>query len=1267
MTEERIIRINTVLRELNISLDRACEFLLENNIIIERSPNAKLKKIEYEMLLEYFSQDKSKREASKAQSRLSIDQIKKKIGVELDRIEANERGTRLKKNSYYINNNKLIKLSISSSNIDDISFLKGHISLTYLELEGNFKNISVLRDLNNIEYLSLISSELINIHSLTHLKKLESLIVNCKVKDFSPLLQLKKLENLNLQNNGIKDITILKEIENLKVLNLDNNLIEELLLSKFKNLKVITANNNKIKDISSVNDLSSLMFLSLKENLLEEVNLKNINNLLDINLSNNPLNQVILNNLDNLISLEVNNVKSLNKLSLSNLPKLKNLLLSNCNIRSIKDLKLSSLNLSLLDLCNNLIVSIAGVENQKDLKHLLLNGNRIENISQVSELKKIETLSLVDNQISNLYPLRNLSSLKILSLKGNHIVDIRPLQKLSKLQKLFLQNNYISDIKSLKYLLSNLEEIYINQNPIVTNEDWKLNDNENNLNLIKNYFSSISGNLINYKLPAKVLLLGNHATGKSTLLNYLLNDGKEIIKSECSTHIIQIQKKPTILKDNQLPSAIYFDFGGQDYYHGLYKAFLTNDTLNLLLWNYKSNQNGLREDSNNLFTRDFTNEYWLYQLKHSFDKKRVEGDTEPIILIQTSADLKESSRKAYYDKDEIFSIINEFYISLDIETLKKNRTLKGSLEFLNIQINDEVDKKQKAIQRPAWFGDFLRFILNSTDKNCTSITEIRKEYKRTIEENETESEIIEFLKEDLDQLHKKGIILYYKDELSEVAWLNPMNTVQYIHDNILSQKLLKESNGVVNEKEFNCDKNILNLLMLQKVIFFDKSENNYIIPNFLPLSDSLSNKYDIITFGLNKPQLTLSFEKFLPFGIVNQLIIEFGQNPDIKHFWRDQIIFTLNNEVRILIKLNFSQLKIETYYGFLNNNEKRQNLIKKYIFNCLIAIYWDINIISFDKYLKLNDVISNNHINDLSEDYFLNIKKIKFKNLDSSLEKYRDVKFNFEKENIFLHEETEEVKDMFNGINFIQAINKLPDDLFLSIDNKTFINGGDFIEAVHNELNFIDLFDKSFKKIYKQKSLYDYNIFTNKKVNKVKKIFISYSKQDLSLINELLDHLSTLKRDGLIATWYCTELIAGGEWDRDIQKHFDDSDLIFFMISSNLIRTDYVHKYEISKAFERKKYQSDFKIVPIILDFCSWSTKENNLSIYTALPYTAKPVADFNNRNMAWYIIVECIRVLIQKDEQPEGDEWFYNQKLPIDVRRIYERIVKGLVDNNSL
>lgn len=82
MSEERAIRINKVLRELNISLDRAVDFLQSKGFDIDASPNAKISKQEYDVLCKQFSADRGKKEAS---IEVSEEKRKEKEALKLER------------------------------------------------------------------------------------------------------------------------------------------------------------------------------------------------------------------------------------------------------------------------------------------------------------------------------------------------------------------------------------------------------------------------------------------------------------------------------------------------------------------------------------------------------------------------------------------------------------------------------------------------------------------------------------------------------------------------------------------------------------------------------------------------------------------------------------------------------------------------------------------------------------------------------------------------------------------------------------------------------------------------------------------------------------------------------------------------------------------------------------------------------------------------------------------------------------------------------
>ena len=65
MAENPTIRLNKVLRELNISLDRAVDYLNSAGYEVEARPTTKISNEVYQVLLDEFQTDKSKKVASK--------------------------------------------------------------------------------------------------------------------------------------------------------------------------------------------------------------------------------------------------------------------------------------------------------------------------------------------------------------------------------------------------------------------------------------------------------------------------------------------------------------------------------------------------------------------------------------------------------------------------------------------------------------------------------------------------------------------------------------------------------------------------------------------------------------------------------------------------------------------------------------------------------------------------------------------------------------------------------------------------------------------------------------------------------------------------------------------------------------------------------------------------------------------------------------------------------------------------------------------------
>jgi len=143
---------------------------------------------------------------------------------------------------------------------------------------------------------------------------------------------------------------------------------------------------------------------------------------------------------------------------------------------------------------------------------------------------------------------------------------------------------------------------------------------------------------------------------------------------------------------------------------------------------------------------------------------------------------------------------------------------------------------------------------------------------------------------------------------------------------------------------------------------------------------------------------------------------------------------------------------------------------------------------------------------------------------------------------------------------------------------------------------------------------------------RVVKVFLSYAHQDEEFKDKLLSHLSPLRRQGLIESWDDRKIRAGGIWDEEILKHFNEADVILCLISADFINSEYCHEVEMKRAWERRELEK-VKIIPILLRHVDWlKTPFRRLQ---AIPRDNKPVTGYGNRDKAFMEIAQEIGIII--------------------------------------
>jgi TIR domain len=147
-------------------------------------------------------------------------------------------------------------------------------------------------------------------------------------------------------------------------------------------------------------------------------------------------------------------------------------------------------------------------------------------------------------------------------------------------------------------------------------------------------------------------------------------------------------------------------------------------------------------------------------------------------------------------------------------------------------------------------------------------------------------------------------------------------------------------------------------------------------------------------------------------------------------------------------------------------------------------------------------------------------------------------------------------------------------------------------------------------------------------------VFISYSHKDETLMERLREHLSTLRRGGVISDWHDREIPPGEDWKREIDEHLEEASLILLLISPAFIASDYCYAIEGQRALERHDAR-EAKAISIMLRPVDVPDEIGRLQM---LPDRARPVTTWSNRDEAFKSIVDGIKVAIKELTESSTD-----------------------------
>ena len=136
-------------------------------------------------------------------------------------------------------------------------------------------------------------------------------------------------------------------------------------------------------------------------------------------------------------------------------------------------------------------------------------------------------------------------------------------------------------------------------------------------------------------------------------------------------------------------------------------------------------------------------------------------------------------------------------------------------------------------------------------------------------------------------------------------------------------------------------------------------------------------------------------------------------------------------------------------------------------------------------------------------------------------------------------------------------------------------------------------------------------------------VFISYSADDERFKHELETHLVMLKRKGIIQPWHSEQTGAGSEWEQEISKLIDQSQIVLLLISPSFLASDHLYEQEMQHAMKRHE-TGDARVIPIIIR--SANIAETPFNKLLILPRNRQPIDTWRNRDEIWARVAEEIR-----------------------------------------
>lgn len=411
--------------------------------------------------------------------------------------------------------------------------------------------------------------------------------------------------------------------------------------------------------------------------------------------------------------------------------------------------------------------------------------------------------------------------------------------QLDWLKNLNLRNNQLAIISSKILHLRNLVEIDLTNNPLEIPPEVL----HKGIESIKTYVQQLDKSEAEYLYEAKLLIVGEGGSGKTSLARKILNPSTALIANTESTEGVSIAPWHFTLDNGKKFRVNIWDFGGQELYHATHQLFLSKRSLYLLVTDS-------RKEHSDLY-------YWLNVIA-------LYSDNSPALIVKN-------------EKQDRYSEINERqlrgeFVNLSA-TLSTNLATERGLPEVLEEIKYQITRLPHiGVQLPKVWVNIRESLEQELRSYITSDVYETICCKHGLIKQEDQLQLSSYL-------HDLGIILHFQDDpiLRQIVIIKPTWATDAIYQ-VLDSRKVSENLGLFNRADLTeiwreptysaMQEKLLRLMIKFKLCYEIISKpNTYIAPQFLT---AIKPEYEWDSSN----NLVLKYEyEFMPKGILTQLII----------------------------------------------------------------------------------------------------------------------------------------------------------------------------------------------------------------------------------------------------------------------------------------------------------------------------------------------------------------------------------------------------------